>query len=81
MYLVEEKEAKMEKNGRFYEFFFDQDVYSKIDELVKSGKYNSEKEVIVQAIKNLYERTSAGKTGKREGEFYNWEMKQNDHRH
>ena len=62
MSVMSQKGVKIKENGRFFEFFFDQDVYSKIDELLKKGQYDSEKDVIVQAIKNLYERTLYKKT-------------------
>ena len=41
------------------ELNLDERVISKIKEILESGEYENEKEVIVRAIDNLYERTKS----------------------
>lgn len=58
-----EKNDQIEGNGRLFELFLEKEVWTMLEKLVRSGTYDSEKEVIIQAIKNLHERTKARENG------------------
>tara|TARA_B100001123_G_C15231489_1_gene995346 strand:+ start:13 stop:1347 length:1335 start_codon:yes stop_codon:yes gene_type:complete len=60
---MKEKKDQIQSIGRLFDFHFDETICSMLDNLVKSGMYDTEKDVIIQAIKNLHERTKAREKG------------------
>ena len=60
------------------ELNLDEKLISKIKELLQSGEYETEKDVLVRAIENLYERTTASDSlaGTR-SDYYQLQMQQN----